>query len=170
MGVRAIRGELAKADLIAEQDLPADVKAEVAETWAAFLDAFGPRRQCFSDVSLLLVREVEDGDAKYVFDGSVIEIQIPTSPRRFRESLVHELAHHVEYTCASFGALRARFAQTLGVPVDQWFSGDDWEDVPSEKYAETVVEVVNGERVRHVGAMPLEPALLDVVRSWARAE
>lgn len=168
--MRIIGGELRKADLNTEQELPDDVKAEVAETWDAFVDVFGPRRRCFSDVSLLLVREVEDGDARYVVDGAVIEIQIPTSPRRFRESLVHELAHHVEYTCASFGVLRAGFAGTLGVPVDQWFSGEDWEDVPSEKYAEAVVEVVNSERVRHVRSMPLEPELLGVVRSWARAE
>ena len=81
-----------RADLEPEQELPADVRAEVDTTWAAFLDVFGSRRRCFGDVALRLVGDVDGGDARYDLDEALIEIEIPTSPARFRESLAHELA------------------------------------------------------------------------------
>lgn len=86
-----------RADLVVVRDVPADVQAELDVTWSRFLDRFGSRRTCFEDVSVDLVRQVQGGDARYVIDKRLIEIQIPTTPARFRESFAHELAHHL--TC-----------------------------------------------------------------------
>jgi hypothetical protein len=157
-----------RAQLRPEQDLPADVEAEVDATWARFLDVFASRQRCFDDVSLRLVTDLDRGDARYVIDEVRIEIAIPTSPRRFRESLVHELAHHVEHTCPAFGSLR-RDLGALPAFAAVWTAGERWQDVPSELWAETAVEVVNGERVRHGRGMPLPAGAADLVAAWARS-
>ncbi|MEM8924197.1 MAG: hypothetical protein AAGD35_11915 [Actinomycetota bacterium] len=167
-----------QADLLPEQDLPADVQTEVDQTWGRFVEVFGPRRRCFDDVSLLLVTELDGGDARYVVPERRIEILIPTSPRRFRESLVHELAHHVEHTCGRFAQFRPRFIALLaeGGQAEPSGSGDTiawadpdvgWEARPAELWAETVVAVVNGERVRHERTMPLPEGAEALVLTWA---
>ena len=163
--LRAVVADARLADLHTEQDLPADVQAEVDATWGRFIDVFGPRRRCFDDVSLLLVNDLDQGDARYVVNDARIEIRIPTSPRRFRESLVHELAHHVEHTCGAFDDLRG------GGPTEDWYGTDlAWRERPAELWAETVVFVVNGERVRHERTMPLPDGAPDLVLAWASGQ
>ncbi|MEL7157697.1 MAG: hypothetical protein AAFN30_13995 [Actinomycetota bacterium] len=155
-----------RAQLVAEQELPADVRAEVDQTWERFNDVFGSQRRCVDDVRLRLVSDVPDGDARYVVDERRIDIEIPTSPRRFRESFVHELAHHVEHTCARADELRRSFLALDGVS-GPWHEGSTWATTPSELWAETVVLVVNGERVRHGRSVPLPAGAETVVREWA---
>jgi hypothetical protein len=94
----------------------------------------------------------------------VIEIEIPTSPRRFRDSLVHELAHHVERRCADFANLREELLAITG--ADSWAGQPRWADRPSELWAESVVEIVVGERVRFGRTVRLEPSLVEAVRDW----
>lgn len=154
-----------RAQLTAEQDLPADVRTEVDQTWERFTEVFGKQRRCMDDVRLLLVTGLAEGDARYVIDEQRIEIKIPTSPRRFRESLVHELAHHLEHTCGRFSALQSDFLAIEEV-TEPWAAGDTWETTPSELWAETVVLVVNGERVRHERTMTLPAGAEELVRAW----
>lgn len=158
---------LGRAELHTEQDLPADVRAEIDTVWNDFSNMFGEHRNCYDDVTLLLVSEVEGGDARYVIPDARIEIKIPTSPARFRDSLAHELAHHVEHTCGRFADLKADYQRLPGVDGDSWSSGPTWQETPSELYAETVVELINGERVRHGRSMPLPPGATSLVASWA---
>jgi hypothetical protein len=156
------------ADLVTDQDLPADVRAEVDTTWAAFLEVFGPRRHCFDDVRLRLVGEVGGGDARYLPDGRRIEIEIPTSPARFRDSLAHELAHHVEHSCGAFGELRREFAALPGLAGRDWNDEDDrWEDRPAELWAEAAVELVTGTRVRTGRTFDLPTGSTEIVAAWA---
>lgn len=162
LAVRAITGELAKAELNAEQDLPPDVQAELDETWDRFARAFAEHRTCFGDVTVRLVRILDGADARYVRADGVIEIKIPTSPRRFRESLVHELAHHVELTCPDHVRLRER----LGHDDASWARDEEWESVPAERWAEAVVQLVNGERVRFARTMPLDDAWIAEIDDW----
>ena len=84
LAVRAIAGERAKAELNADQDLPSDVQAELDETWERFARVFDSHRTCFGDATVRLVRTLDGADARYVRSDSVVEIRIPTSPRRFR--------------------------------------------------------------------------------------
>ena len=162
----AVAGE-DTARLHTVQDLPDDVQAELDVTWRRFVDRFDARTGCVDDVSVELVRAIDGGDARYVIDGSVIEIKIPTTPSRFRESLVHELAHHVEYTCGEFAELRRALHPQLGDPEAPWAGGDDWEETPSERWAEAVVLLVNGERIRHTDEIPVDPAVVALVEAWA---
>jgi hypothetical protein len=150
------------------QPVPADVEAEARTAVAAFVDRFASRRDCVGGAEVVLVDDVPDGDARYLGADATIEVEIPTSPRRFRDSLVHELAHHVERRCADSGTLRAA---VLAVTGDEAWSGQPrWADRPAELWAEAVVEIVLGERVRFGRTVPLDPALVDAVRAWIVAE
>lgn len=161
-----VLGDAGDAELIALQDVPADVRAELDLTWGHFLDRFEARTECFDDVSVELVRAVDGGDARYVVDENLIEIEIPTTPARFRESLAHELGHHIEHTCSDFAALRDELQPLLGGPDRAWAGGEVWEETPSELWAEAVVQLVNGERIRHADEVVVEPAVIDLIRSW----
>lgn len=151
------------------QDLPDDLRAELDPTWAAFLDRFAGHRRCIADVEVVLVDHVEGGDARYVSDGARIEIEIPTTPARFRESLVHELAHHVERTCDDFGELRTVLHAEFGSEL-VWSGGSPWVDIPAERWAEAVVQLVNGERILHATEMPIPRSVLDIVATWGRGD
>jgi len=164
--VAAARGREPGPRLRFVQDVPADVRSETEATFARFLDRFAGRASCLDDVSVELVRGVDDGDARYLTGDRRIEIQIPTTPRRYQESLAHELAHHLERTCDEFESLRRALEPLLGGDGVPWSGGPVWEEIPSERFAEAVVELVNGERIRHVDTMPIDSAVLDLVGRW----
>lgn len=159
-------GPVDPTGLATPQALPTDVVAEVDAVWAGFADAFAGQRNCIEGAELWLVADVVGGDARYIVDSARVEIEIPTTPERFRESLVHELAHHVEHNCATFDELRAEVHPLLGEDRP-WAGGTPWEDVPSERWAETVVALVGVERVRHADSMPIDERWLAHVRRWA---
>jgi hypothetical protein len=160
----------AGAELVVVQDVPAEVGIELDTTWARFLDRFGARASCFGDVSIELVRDVDGGDARYLAGQARIEIQIPTTPARFRECVAHELSHHVEHACGQFGDLRSALHPQLGRPGSPWAGGRVWEEVPSERWAEAVVELVNGERIRHVDEVTVDDDVIAAIAAWARGE
>jgi hypothetical protein len=166
LGVGVARGGASDGELVFVQDAPADVRAETAVVWDRFRDRFDARASCWDDVSVELVRSVVDGDARYVASAARIEIQIPTTPERYRESLVHELAHHVDQTCDEFDDLRSLLAPRLGASGSGWSEGAVWHEIPAERFAESVVELVNGERVRHVDEVPVDGAIVAMVASW----
>ena len=160
-----------ESKLIPLQDLPDDVAALVDQTWGDFERGFAGRIECMAPVSLLLVADVPDGDAVYRRDPARIEIEIPTSPARFSESLVHELAHHLEATCPEHAQLRVSFLAAQGMlAASGWFDGDEWADVPSEHFAEAVVHVVNGDRILHDDVIRLTPEAIEAVRHWGRRQ
>jgi hypothetical protein len=145
------------------QPIPADVETEARAAVADFVDVFAARRDCMGTAEVVLVDEVDGGDARYVDVDGVIEIEIPTTPERFRESLVHELAHHVERTCPDFAVLRGTWAEQTGI---DWSGQDRWEDRPSEQWAEVVVEMVLGERMLHGDEMPIDADLVVLAVDW----
>ena len=112
---------------------------------------------------------IDGGDARYVGDEALIEIQIPTTPARFRESLAHELAHHVERTCDDFDELQAALRPEFGGSNRPWTGGDVWEEIPSELWAEGVVLLLNGERLLHGDNMPIGQAAIDSIAAWGSA-
>ncbi|NNE11085.1 MAG: hypothetical protein HKN41_02445 [Ilumatobacter sp.] len=153
--------------LRSDQDLPADVRAEIVAVEQRFTAAFEGRLGCWPTATLRLVSKVEGGDARYVAGRRLIEIAIPTTPARFRESLVHELAHHVEASCDDFAELRTVLAPMFGHHEQGWTEGATWEETPSELWAEAVVQVVLGERLLHAEDMPLPAAAVEAVDAWA---
>jgi hypothetical protein len=149
------------------QVVPADVDAETRDAVAAFVDVFAGRRDCVGGAQLELVDDVDGGDARYRPEDATIEVAIPTSPRRYRESLVHELAHHVERACPDFADAESAILAAIGDPDRPWASSAmPWEERPAEIWAESVVQLVLGERVRFARTMPLDPAVVDAARSW----
>jgi hypothetical protein len=150
------------------QPVPDDVQTEARSAVAAFVERFATRRECVGGAEVLLVDEVPDGDARYLPAEAVIEIEIPTSPRRFRDSLVHELAHHVEHRCPDFATIRDEVLTLTGATA--WTGQSRWAERPSELWAESVVEVVLGERVRFGRSVPLGPELVDAVGDWADSD
>ncbi|MGA1052490.1 MAG: hypothetical protein ACO4AY_12410 [Ilumatobacteraceae bacterium] len=151
--------------LLVPQAVPDDVRSELDVVWSDFRRVFAGRLGCVPDVTILLVGDVVGGDARYVVADARIEVRIPTTPARFRESVAHELAHHVEHTCREFDELRVQLNR--GFWTGTWESGDDWWDTPSEQWAEHVVELINGGRVRHTTEMPIDEAALAMIRAWA---
>jgi hypothetical protein len=146
------------------QRVPAAVEQELRATVAEFVAVFAPRRGCVGGAELQLVREVDDGDARYVAAEALIEIEIPTSPRRFRESLVHELAHHVAHSCPDADVLRADVMTAIGA-ID-WTGQERWDQRPSELWAEAVVDIVLGERIRFGRSIALDADLILAARRW----
>lgn len=172
VATRALLADDEPAELVTVQDVGADVRAELAVTWERFAAAFPARMTCIDDVRVELVRAVEGGDARYVIDEGRIEIKIPTSPARFRESVAHELAHHVEHTCAEFAGLQAALRTRFGDADHEWgpVAGRPWEQTPSERWAEAFVELVNGERIRHVDDVVVDADVVALIGAWGRGE
>jgi len=146
------------------QAIPSDVEGEARAAIAEFTDVFGPRRACIPTAHVVLVRDVDGGDARYLADAAAIEIEIPTTPARFRESLVHELAHHVERACPAFADLRDEWLARSGAVA--WSGQERWEDRPTEQWAEAVVGLVLGERLLHGDEMTIDPDLVLLAGEW----
>lgn len=161
-----VRGDEPEPRLLFVQDVPADVRSETQAVFADFRGRFAARLSCIDDVTIELVRAVDDGDARYVSSERRIEIEIPTTPARFRESLAHELAHHLERTCGEFESLRVALEPLLADDGVAWSNGPTWEETPSERFAEAVVELVNGERIRHAETVEVDQAVVELIARW----
>lgn len=162
--------EAASTPFVVVQDVPDDVRAELDDVWERFGRSAPARVDCVDEVTVVLVREVAGGDARYLADEQRIEIEIPTSPRRFRESVVHELAHHLDATCSEVDPVREEILGVLDREAEGWSVGETWFTTPDEIWAEALVEVVNGERVRFVRTMPVPPGVVDAVERWASGD
>jgi len=153
--------------LVVPQDVPVEVTSLVDATWASFLDAFPAQRRCIGEVTLVLVRHVEGGDASFSPSERTIHIEIPTTPERFPESLAHELGHVVDRSCGGEAAVGDAFRLAQGIPATRgWSAGDHWFDEPSEQFAETVVQIVEGRRLLHADVFDVTDDAIAIVSDW----
>ena len=152
--------------LVVANDVPNDVRALALDTWDRFLNAFPARRACIPPVTLSHAWEFADRAAYDPAEQAVV-VRVPATAPNLQASLVHEFAHHVEFTCDAHASLRRRFLVATGsAPNSPWFSGRDWEQVPSERYAEAVTVYVLHERPSHLRvSVPREA--LDEIEHWA---
>lgn len=155
-----------RPELIVSQEWPVEAERLITTEWEAFRQVFGGKG-CLTDVTLVAVRDMPHGDARYVRAERIIEIEIPTSPARFPESLVHELGHHLESSCSVESEIGADFMAAQGM-TPPWESGATWYDTPSEHFAEAVVQVVRQQRNTHKADIPLSPEAIEIVAGWAR--
>lgn len=147
-------------------DTPDDLRALAGETFADMLEALPAHAPCLAGVTLEGAR-VLDARARYLPDTGTLRVRIPATAPQLRRSLVHELAHHLEFACDDQASVRPAFLASLGLPADTpWFTGATWEGIPSEQWATAVVEHVLGERDPRSGIF-LEPGTLDVLAGWA---
>lgn len=165
VGVALNAGPAPRIDL--PQDVPGQVEELVDATWSSFVDSFPALRDCIGDVAVVLVRDVTGGDASYSASERTIRIEIPTTPERFPESLAHELGHLIEESCSAPEAIGAEFMSAQAIPAGtSWRGGDHWFDTPSEQFAETVVQIVRGERIIHADVINVSDGAVRLVSEW----
>jgi len=113
------------------------------------------------------------GDANnrgsYCPETGVIKLKVDRDERGLRETLVHELAHLVEFSCDDHLAMRAPFTRAGPHPTSGWREGEQWAYIPSERFAEATVELLFGDRRIRAG-VDLTSAELAVVAAWWAGE
>ena len=148
-----------------DSTVPDDLRALANEAWADFLDAVPEQQDCIPEPTLHAAWELETR-AEYQPEDAVLTVRVPGTPATLRSELLHEFAHHLEFSCAGHVQMRQPFLAAQGFPSDtEWFGGDSWEVTPSEQYAEAVVELIEGRRT-HQGGIQLTDDAIDVVREW----
>jgi hypothetical protein len=146
-------------------DVPADFRGVATDAWIRFTTTFEARRDCLAPVHIEVAWELEDR-ARYEPRTRVVVVRVPGTAPNLTASLVHEFAHHLEFTCAGQRLLRPRFLRAAELPDGTpWFRSSRYEDVPSERFAEAVVTAVLG-RSSGIG-VTVAPGSVRVVRSWA---
>lgn len=155
--------------LVAGDDVPDDLRLLATGTFIAFEERFPERMDCMSDVRLVPVWEGLEDRARYLPADAVIELRVPATANLLADSLVHELAHHLEFTCADHLDFRPTFLEAQGRPSgDAWDAGPTWAETPSEQFAEAVVTVVLGRRQQHRLEMQLTEEAVSAVAAWGR--
>jgi hypothetical protein len=147
------------------RDVPGDVQELAAATWDEFLVAHSARLGCIADVTLAAAWEL-DSRGEYLPEAATITIRIPGTAATLRDELVHEFAHHVDFTCPDIVELRPGFLAAQGLPATaSWFEAPTWEATPSEQFAEATVAAVLGSRAQH-REIHLTESAVALVRAW----
>ena len=153
--------------LLVDESVAADFGELAKGTWNRFLAAFPDQRECIGAVTLVAAYDLDDR-ARYDAGRAQMAIRVPGPPVVLQRAVVHELAHHLEFSCDAQSAIRPAFLTALGWdPETPWFEGEAWGDIPSEVFAEAVVEVVYGAfGIVHprIGLIPAEA--VEVVMDW----
>jgi hypothetical protein len=149
------------------EGVPGDFEDLALATWVVFTEAFPARRDCLASVTVDAAWVLDDL-AAYDPSRRLVTVRIPGTAPNLRASLVHEFAHHLEFTCPAQRALRPSFLAAQGLSRDApWFKGATWERTPSEQFAEATTEFVLGHRNAHVPTVVTAQAV-QTVRTWAR--
>jgi len=174
---RQTRSAAARPRLIVDESVGADLQALAQDTWGQFLTAFAGRAGCFGDVRL---RASYDLDSRGDYDPATatVTVRVPGAPAMLQSALLHEWAHHVEFQCPAHQALRPAFLSAQRLPPDTpWRPADtpaelpasEWAAIPSEQYAEAVIELVLGSRPIPTPAH-VTPEAVQVIKAWAAGE
>ena len=156
------------ADLSVTRGSPADLRALIVTTWEQFVEAFPARRSCLAPVTVQGAWEL-DGRGSYDPGSRLVTIRIPGTAPNLRASLVHEFAHHMEFTCPEQHNVRATFLAVQELPRSaSWFEGVSWQTTPSEQFAEAVVQAVLGPPA-HPSVL-IHPACVALLRAWGRGD
>jgi hypothetical protein len=162
-------GGPARPALAFADGVPSDVRALAHATWERFIDAFAGRRACLAPVTVASAWSLDDR-AAYDPGGRLVTIRIPGTAPNLAASLVHEFAHHLEFTCPEHRTLRASFRSVQGLDADApWRTAETWSEIPSEQFAEATVRFVLGRAPAHRMA-PVERKAVAVIRAWAAGD
>jgi hypothetical protein len=163
--------------LIADGSVAADFEALAQATWMRFREVFSARGDCFSDVHLHAMGAL-GSRATYDPETAVVTVRVPGTAAMLQSALLHEWAHHLEFQCRAHEELRPAFLAAQGLPLDTPWRPDvppadipasEWRQIPSEQYAEAVIEVVLGGRPVPTNVR-LSREAVRVVAEWARGE
>ena len=154
-------------DITFADDVPRDFREVAIDAWVRFTTAFGSRRDCLGPINVKVAWELAD-QASYDPVSGLVTVRVPGTAPNLSASLVHEFAHHLEFTCEAHGRLRPGFLEAAGLPPSSaWFGAARYEDIPSERFAEAVVTLVLG-GPSGIG-VHVESEAVQVVRAWAAA-
>ncbi len=166
VGAAADRPVPSRPEIHFAEGVPDDLRALATATWGRFLGVFPARSGCLADVTVKGAWELENR-ARYEPDLRRVTIRIPGTAPNLRATLVHEFAHHVEFTCQEQRRFRPRFLAAQGLPLSApWFRGAGWERIPSEQFAEATVRAVVGR-----ASLPLvvvRPEAVEAIGRWGR--
>lgn len=158
--------EAEAAGLVIGDTVAADFAALAVDTFTRFAEAAPALEACLGSPRLEAASQLDDA-ALYDQASRTIYVRVPATAPSLRASLTHELAHHVELACPTHEKLRTAFLAAQGHdPATPWFDAGRWEGVPSEEFAEAVVEVIEGRRSRNQGTVVLAPEAVAVVARW----
>jgi hypothetical protein len=160
-------GSRRRPDLRFADGVPQDVQALARATWERFTNAVPARWDCLAPVTLDEAWELEDR-AAYDPDLRVVTLRIPGTAPNLEATLVHEFAHHLDFSCSDRAGVHARFLAAQGLSADTpWFAGGTWEQTPSEQFAEAMVVLVLG-RGSPPPRIMVTPRAVVAIRAWGR--
>ena len=163
-------GDGGSGPLTLGESVASDLAALTGETFDEFTAAAPAAVACMGEVRLEASRQLDDL-ARYDQTTATITVRVPANAASLEGSLIHELAHHLEVSCASHIEFRPAFLATQGLPPDTpWFGDGAWADRPSEQFAEAVVAATIGERRRNQLRIRLTPETLGATRDWLQAD
>ena len=147
-------------------DTPDDLRRLADATFGRFVDAFPNHAGCLRGVTLEGARRLDDR-AQYRPGEATVTVRIPATAPHLEESIVHELAHHLEHACHPHAGIRDELLESMGLdPATDWFAGPRWEEIPSERFASATVLYVLDRRDQDAG-IPIDDATLEVIGAWA---
>ena len=164
---RLAAGDSSRPELVVDESVAADF-AEVARAdWDLFIAAFPALEDCIGRVTLVAEYTMDDR-AKYHPETQIMAVRVPGPRVLLDRAVIHELAHHLEFSCTSQTEMRPVFLSALGRSGHDWFGGAEWGLIPSEIFAEAVVEYVLDERGSvHTDLGLIDQDAVDVVVDWA---
>jgi hypothetical protein len=144
--------------------VPDDLRALASSTWERFLQAFPARWECLPDVTLHGAWRFGSRGA-YDPGRRLVTVRIPGTAPNLAATMVHEFAHHLEFTCPQQRGLRARFLSAQGFPPGTpWRRGHRWAQIPSEQFAQATIQVVLGRQPDTL--VLVRAAALAAIRDW----
>ena len=160
-------GDGSAGGLVMGDDVPDDLRALASDVFDRFETSFTARIDCMEDVRLVAAWEGLEDRARYLPDARVIEVRVPATANLLSDSLVHELAHHLDHTCTELQDLRPAFLGAQGHPPGaEWSLGPTWAETPSEQFAEAVVLVVLGDREQNRLRMQIGDEAVALITRW----
>ena len=153
-----------------DSTVAADFAALAHGVFSQFAASFPQQQHCIGTVSLAAADELDDL-ATYDPATATVTVRVPGPVTRLEEAVVHELAHHLEFSCDAHHAMRPAFLAALGRdPETPWFAGEEPEDIPSEVFAEAVVEIVLEDfGMVHTGIGLIPTDAVEVVMDWGHS-
>jgi hypothetical protein len=145
--------------------VPDDVRQLATGTWGRFLLAFPARVECLPDVTLSTAWTYRSR-GRYQPDRRLVTLRIPGTAPNLSATLVHEFAHHLDYSCPDRD-LRREFLADQGLPPGTpWRRGPTWAAVPAEQFAQAAIHAVLGRDPSPL--VLIRPAAVRDIRAWGR--
>jgi hypothetical protein len=143
---------------------PQDLQRLATSAWGDFIASFRRHQDCIDPVTVVPALRLGDR-ATYSQTDALVTVRVPGTAPNLRAALIHEFAHHLDYTCPRVRHFRRRFLAAQGLATTRpWGTGASWEQIPAEQFADAAVEIVLG-RTSWLRLHAREAALQEM-RAW----